>query len=30
MRPAGVSLDIDDNTDVQAFASFGYVTATRA
>lgn len=26
----GVSLDIDDNTDVQAFASFGYVTATRA
>ena len=27
---SGVSLDIDDNTDVQAFASFGYVTATRA
>ena len=26
---SGVSLDIDDNTDVQAFASFGYVTATR-
>ena len=26
---SGVSLDIDDNTDAQAFASFGYVTATR-
>jgi methyltransferase (TIGR00027 family) len=26
---SGVLLDIDDNTDVQAFASFGYVTATR-
>ena len=26
---SGVSPDIDDNTDVQAFASFGYVTATR-
>jgi methyltransferase (TIGR00027 family) len=26
---SGVSLDIDDNADVQAFASFGYVTATR-
>jgi methyltransferase (TIGR00027 family) len=26
---SGVSLDIDDNTDAQAFASFGYVAATR-
>jgi hypothetical protein len=26
---SGVSLDIDDNTDAKAFASFGYVTATR-
>lgn len=25
----GVSLDIDDDTDVQAYQSFGYVTATR-
>ena len=26
---SGVSLDVDDETDVQAYASFGYVTATR-
>jgi methyltransferase (TIGR00027 family) len=26
---SGVSLDIDDDTDVQAYQSFGYVTATR-
>jgi methyltransferase (TIGR00027 family) len=26
---SGVSLDIDDETDVQAFASFDYLTATR-
>ena len=26
---SGVSLNIDDNMDAQAFASFGYITATR-